>query len=1165
MYSGRLDMEIPLTKLEDIDFDFPISLRYNSSGFMPAKSDGLVGLDWSLSCGGTIIREVKGIPDDIPVNKSGLFFYTEYGFLYFLKNKNKLNHTDVVNNPKSYIHSTYVQESNYPRMINKTLNDNSITSLYDFVEASSDVYHFNFGKHSGKFTIKFDGSVNVISSDGKEYDVDLSEYNYALFNGSNSAPSKITITTDDGYKYIFGGTFNAMEYSIQWRYNPPVMNSLEPWNSFEILMDPHGGYNITISSFNLTRIIAPSGRTLIINYKELPDHYYIRSDMLNTLMSKDTKTYSDIFSSTLTASFSGWESECRDFPNSTPRRSEVGEISHTLTKLALIESIKTDNQIIDFTYKKDNKTPLDKITLEPLLPIEKVAGAKLTDITHYSTNYINNVEPKTLISERISLNYDLWKRPTTKENGFERSFLRTVNINNRGKYTFDYNRPVTAPLPYTRSVDYWNYWLSSEVGTNSDFLVSGIDIYTGDIIFYKSPRDGDENYGSANYGMLTSITYPTGGTSHFVYEHHDYSREIQRNQSTNFLPKLVDLNKNCNAGGVRIKEIRENDGTGNLKGKRCFYYKKNIDKDISSGILNFKPVTISVVSFEVSPSLEEIQWTDGKPGSVREGNGENLYRNFSNMGFNTASYENDHVVYSSVIEEVKNDPKMHKEDCQRYGGGHGWEEKTFITPTEDTEEVSVTIKTRLSDGDTASVRFYENSDKLLKELKYTATDIGREYFYRLGELGLRTGSKYRVILETWKSSVISFILSYPEIGQKIEKYRALNEFYSYEDHPDEMELGKVYDDVPADPLTIYRAFDINRNLDPIDRSNLRGQLKNQIYYNSKKQLIKKTAYSYGLVYQQTPTANTENYHLSVYFKKLIPAMGYYVTLDKETGIPRFHYIPTYLPVFQMVPIRKSYNKLLSKKTIEYLYDDYDPDGYSVYDDSIINVYNPHPTDSLVLEEKYSYKKPYYYLSGESQKGSDGRLYSTSYKYNSEETSEKYNIFIQKHIFNLITEVEKKVDNQAISFLRNNYSLRPRIIIDSLETGRDRNLLQTQYAVKKYGLWGPTEVVARRNKEIFYKWNRSGYLTGKVENPRIFQGIHILNESSLDDIRISNPNGFITTYEHKPGIGLYSKTDVRGIPLYYDYNEKNNWLERIYSVINGTKYIYNYYKVKFAQE
>lgn len=294
MYSGRLDLQIPLTVVEDKDFSFPISLSYNSSGFMPAKNDGLVGLNWSLSCGGFIRREVKGIPDDKPIyyNSEGP---TEYGFMYFLKNKNKLIHKNVVENPDSYMAEGdfFTIGEDWTRMKINSF-ENNLRDKLDVLDASSDIYHFSFGDHSGKFTIKFDGSVNVISNDGRKYDIDLSDYSYATFNGESKA-SKIVITTDDGYKYIFGGTYDAMEYSLQWQHAKPNAGGGN-WDGFYNLMKS-GYFYITISSFNISQIIAPSGRTLDIEYKKLPPEYYCISGdkMYNALVSEKANQFNDFF------------------------------------------------------------------------------------------------------------------------------------------------------------------------------------------------------------------------------------------------------------------------------------------------------------------------------------------------------------------------------------------------------------------------------------------------------------------------------------------------------------------------------------------------------------------------------------------------------------------------------------------------------------------------------------------------------------------------------------------------------------------------------------------------------------------------------------------------------------------------------------------------------
>ena len=79
-----LDLSIPVIHFQDQDFDFPISVRYNSEGFRPNEPDNFVGRDWSLECGGIIYREVKGKPDDMMAEQ-----YTA-GFLWNIKNAKEI-------------------------------------------------------------------------------------------------------------------------------------------------------------------------------------------------------------------------------------------------------------------------------------------------------------------------------------------------------------------------------------------------------------------------------------------------------------------------------------------------------------------------------------------------------------------------------------------------------------------------------------------------------------------------------------------------------------------------------------------------------------------------------------------------------------------------------------------------------------------------------------------------------------------------------------------------------------------------------------------------------------------------------------------------------------------------------------------------------------------
>lgn len=63
-YTGTAQVNVPIYDYADNDFQFSISAGYASTGFMPQRQTGILGLNWFLNCGGSITREIKGFPDD---------------------------------------------------------------------------------------------------------------------------------------------------------------------------------------------------------------------------------------------------------------------------------------------------------------------------------------------------------------------------------------------------------------------------------------------------------------------------------------------------------------------------------------------------------------------------------------------------------------------------------------------------------------------------------------------------------------------------------------------------------------------------------------------------------------------------------------------------------------------------------------------------------------------------------------------------------------------------------------------------------------------------------------------------------------------------------------------------------------------------------------------
>ena len=65
LFTGRLQVSIPIYTIDDPDFKINIALHYNAEGFKPRKHSGYVGYNWFLEAGGCITREVSGFPDEI--------------------------------------------------------------------------------------------------------------------------------------------------------------------------------------------------------------------------------------------------------------------------------------------------------------------------------------------------------------------------------------------------------------------------------------------------------------------------------------------------------------------------------------------------------------------------------------------------------------------------------------------------------------------------------------------------------------------------------------------------------------------------------------------------------------------------------------------------------------------------------------------------------------------------------------------------------------------------------------------------------------------------------------------------------------------------------------------------------------------------------------------
>lgn len=232
LYTGTLHLSVPLYTYSDPDFEIPISAEYATNGCLPNDKAGTLGVGWTFNAGGSITREVRGVPDDKRVSRdisaSHVGFVNGFGALY----SSSLSRSYMVGMPTCGLGFSG-RSCVYYR-----LSDWQST----FYDAEPDVFHFNFMGYSGTFQLDFGGVIHVYDTNVPpgtlKIEVDFSP-------GSYSDYSPIAITTGNGYRYEFEGYYGHSD------------------DNTEVTYDSGTG---TILTWKLSHIIAPNGRTAEFGY-----------------------------------------------------------------------------------------------------------------------------------------------------------------------------------------------------------------------------------------------------------------------------------------------------------------------------------------------------------------------------------------------------------------------------------------------------------------------------------------------------------------------------------------------------------------------------------------------------------------------------------------------------------------------------------------------------------------------------------------------------------------------------------------------------------------------------------------------------------------------------------------------------------------------------------
>jgi hypothetical protein len=638
-FVGELDLSIPLVSLPiQNNNDVNISLAYNSSGFIPSKSSGIVGFNWSLVGEGIISREVVGSPDDqmgAPGTFNGIAGQFEHGLFVGIQKKKQNNSSFpspglVENFNAGYLYPAIdSQESDFYEFRYK----DSQNSHSDSYETTPDIFHFNFNGISGSFFMDESGYFRVRTTEPNNFKIDISKLNFQPYVAHciPSYTSEIIITDDKGIKYYFGGNSKNLEYTTSLGTDAAGYGSV-------------GAPPPVITAWYMYKVEIPDGN--VINYNYLDDRRDITSSLGTLGCSPTALGYYKGTLGTEKKSFIEFRANVNDYRKVT----ETSQVmtggmesvslnasytsgwgnTYSLTKKSYLESITYNNSKIKFNYELQNN-----LYNNVNIPQQVGQNATETEFTRFPQKKMTSIQVFYNNSVIKEVNFGYQVITTGNAN---RVFLQSISQTGNKNYAFEYDLTSnTFPIPHTCAIDHWGFYngkLSNDPNGTYPKLIPTINLYNNqDYTIASTERDPDFNYSKT--AQITKITYPTKGYSIFEYEPHLYAKRLERRNSSSFLPSLFDVSGTF--GGTRIKKINDYDLNNNLHTREFIY------SDVSgnsTGILMNWPRYIFYLRAITSYGLE---------GITVNANTLHGFIQSSNISRNTLSGSD--INYSSVIEK----------------------------------------------------------------------------------------------------------------------------------------------------------------------------------------------------------------------------------------------------------------------------------------------------------------------------------------------------------------------------------------------------------------------------------------------------------------------------------------------------------------------------------
>ncbi|WP_159745623.1 hypothetical protein [Chryseobacterium sp. 8AT] len=543
-YSGLANVSIPIYTIKEGDFEFPISLNYNTRGIKVKEEATRVGLGWSLGFPGLISRNVNGQDDFIgsaigtavgSINANGKYFNA------------RANNGSLVPDFNGYSAPTNLLKLGLDTRIwpiDYKLDDYTNDSFYtrQNIDFQPDSFSYNLPKFSGKFIFARNRKP-ILEKLEDNLKIEILD---SLNNVGQATMKKMKAIDKEGTIYTFDDfeRYNYTGFSLTSVDNAWYVSKIKTKTGNEIKFT----YDIqeTVPSYNL------------YDYAGMPVSLYNDCGGLNGL------------------------SPCGTFPFGESKTYEG--LQYFRSKL--IKKIEFSQGVIEFEYENREDIYQDKKVSKIFIKDNKSALVQTIKLNYdyFVTNY-----------NTVLIDLGEWQQ---NMNGFanrqnyldKRLKLTSVQIldtenNLVSSQNFEYFDD-TIPAKNSTAIDFWGYFNgvnnNPHVFPNLDLTVPNSQgnfpetYYSGtETTVHLAGSNRNVNPSVANSMLLKKIIYPTKGSSEFIYESNTYD-PVSSFQSDINASKISFFKNNTNsynyAGGLRIKSIINRDNEGGVYAKNYIYH-----------------------------------------------------------------------------------------------------------------------------------------------------------------------------------------------------------------------------------------------------------------------------------------------------------------------------------------------------------------------------------------------------------------------------------------------------------------------------------------------------------------------------------------------------------------------------------------------------------------